>query len=79
MKYIKLIVFGLILNILFISSFSAKSSLSCDSEVEIGANIKCTVNIENDPVMIESDGNIKIIDISGNSYHTSDYYYSLYI
>ena len=68
MKYIKLIVFGLILNILFISSFSAKSSLSCDSEVEIGANIKCTVNIENDPVMIESDGNIKIIDISGNSY-----------
>ena len=74
MKYIKLIIFAIALNIIFITSYNAKSSLSCDSEVEVGSNIKCTVSIDKDSVMIESDGNIKISDISGNSYSKTNTY-----
>ena len=78
MKYIKLFVLIVILNTIFITPISAKSSFSCDKEVEIGGNIKCSVTIDTDPVMIESDGNIKIIDITGNSYSKINTYQAVF-
>lgn len=54
--------------VVFTGSVSAKSSYSCNSEVVPTEDILCKVTVNTDPVLIESDGNINVSDITGNKY-----------
>lgn len=65
-KYLIIVLFlSMFLNI---NTVIAASSLTCNTNVIVGDNIECNVTIETDPVMVVSDGNIKISDLNGTRY-----------
>ena len=64
----KMLITLLFFGIIFTMNVNAKSSYSCNNEVSVGEKITCKITVDTDPVMIESDGNIKIASLSGNSY-----------
>lgn len=65
----KVIIFIFIICFLFnINTVYAKSTYTCTAEVAPDEYIECKVNIDDEPVMIESDGNINIFGITGNKY-----------
>lgn len=54
--------------VLFMGSVNATSSYTCTKEVAPNENVLCTIKIDTDPVLIESDGNINISSITGSKY-----------
>lgn len=65
----KIIIFIFLISFLFnINAVFAKSTYTCATEVAPDEYIECKVYVENDPVTIESDGNINIYNLTGNKY-----------
>lgn len=68
MKRKLLIIFAIFCFFALINKVNAKSSISCSKTVTVGDVFECKVLIDTNAVMVKTDDNIKISNISGENY-----------
>ena len=68
MKNKRIFIFTICFFFILISKVNAISSVTCDYNVIVDNNFECKVIIDNEPLMIKTDGNLKVSNLKGESY-----------